>query len=69
MTLKLLMRISGKQKREFLGLLEASPIDFECCHLSKTWPLADCGFSLNKILCIFNDKALPCNLPPQKRKA
>lgn len=44
------------------GFIGSPPLDSEgCCHLSETWPLLDCGLSLNKMLrnCIFNDTYLP----------
>lgn len=43
--------------KEFLSLLEA-PLDFECCHLLKTWPLLDYNLSLNKIHCNYLFNAL-----------
>lgn len=34
------------------------PLDFECCHLLKTWPLLDYNLSLNKIHCNYLFNAL-----------
>uniref|UniRef100_A0A2K5L143 Uncharacterized protein n=1 Tax=Cercocebus atys TaxID=9531 RepID=A0A2K5L143_CERAT len=48
----------NEEWRQFVGLSEASL-------------MLNCDFCLNKVLCncIFNDKSLPCNFAPQKRKA